>query len=154
MKNYFHVFILAMFALACAAVAKGDSNGDRPDKLIASIEGFSGASYRVELGDADEAIYLYNPRTFTGSPGTIRSRIQVDLVRWKSFRKALNDAEVWKWKKEYSEPGTQDGTVWTLSVTYHDTSIETHGNNAYPDKKQFEVFRSAIVALLAGRDFK
>ena len=145
--------LFVLLALACNAVAGDDKTDQRPQKLVASIEGFLGASYRIELGEGDTVIYLSNPHTFTRSPGTTRSIIKIDHARWMAFRKALDEAKVWKWKKSYSNTRVMDGTVWELSVKYQDADIDTHGNNAYPDKQQFEIFRTAVVKLLGGKKF-
>ncbi len=99
-------------------------------------------------------IYLSNPQTFTSGPGTTKAVIKIDSARWTAFRKALDKAKVWKWKKSYSDPNIADGTVWNLSVKYQGAEVDTRGNNSYPDKQQFEIFRAAVVNLLGGKDFK
>ena len=129
-----------------------------PSEFSAFIGGFDGKSYKVELSGEQGVLHLEGPHMFAvkgkDNPQAKKTVIPVDPAKWKAFRKALDEAKVWEWKKEYINPEIMDGTVWELKVKYADASATVSGSNAYPDKKQFAAFRAAVVALTGGKEFK
>ena len=128
---------------------------DKPAKLSLGIGGFLGASYRVELVEGTATVrYLYNPQTFTASKGTEEEKIEIPLQRWIAFRKGLDAASVWNWKKEYGKKDVADGTVWDVTIEWDDKKISSRGDNAYPKAKQFAAYKSAVRALLGGKNFE
>jgi len=125
-----------------------------PQSFEASIGGFFGPSYGVELFGDGDLLYLHNQETFTTAPGTVETTIPVTAEQWRVFRKALDDAHVWDWGEEYTDPDVDDGTQWRMRVEYADISVDSYGSNAYPPERDFERFRCAVVELLGGRDFQ
>ena len=125
-----------------------------PDTFESSIGGFLGASYRVELQSDGLLFYQHNPKTFTSAPGTKSKRIKVTGDQWRDFRKALNEANVWTWKKDDTNPNVSDGTQWNLGIKYTDASVISNGSNAFPPNRDFERFRTAVVKLLGGHEFQ
>lgn len=148
-KQFKHLAYLVPMALMLSCVAHGDSN---PKEFSASIGGFLGASYEV-VWDGSVIRYSYNPQTFTSAPGTKTEKIHVSEDAWTQFRKLIDSSNVWTWKTNYDNPDVADGTVWHVRLSYPDQSVESRGSNAFPPKDQFEIFLTAIRALI-DRDFK
>jgi hypothetical protein len=128
---------------------------EKPTKLSLGIGGFLGASYRVELVEGTSAIkYLHNPQTFTSSKGTNEEKIEIPPQRWTAFRKGLDTAAIWGWKKQYVRKGVVDGTVWDVNIEWGDQKISSTGDNAYPNQKEFAAFKTAVHDLLGGKKFE
>lgn len=125
-----------------------------PQKFEASLEGFCGASYRVQMTANGSVSYWCNPRTFTSQPGTTRTLVKVTPEQWALFRQRLEAAQVWKWKHAYNDRPVPDGTVWKAVVVWGERSVTAEGRNDYPDKKQFAAFTAAVKELLGGKEFK
>jgi hypothetical protein len=125
-----------------------------PSRLLASVEGFDGPSYRVEIVDAAHVAYFSNPRGFTVWEGTKRIVLKIPRGAWTRFRLRLDAAHVWNWKPEYINRRVADGTVWKLEVEYRDRHLSGHGSNAYPVRRQFEEFCAAIRELIGEKAFK
>ena len=133
-----------------------------PKRLNASIGGFMGGSYRVELGD-DGAI------TYTTFDGGYSNPKRVSLhptpAQWREFRQTLDELKIWLWRKEYPSNGTLDGTQWSIDIAFADREIKTHGDNSYPDEtgranglpdltKAFNRYLAAVKRLIGGKTFK
>src|SRR4051794_37936894 len=102
--------LFIVFGAACEAA-------DTPSKVspitfVASLQGFAGASYKVEMTASGDVTYLANPHTFTSAPGTTRTKIRVEADRWALFRRRLDAAKVWSWRSDYVNSTVADGTVW------------------------------------------
>ncbi|MEZ6092803.1 MAG: hypothetical protein R3C03_00995 [Pirellulaceae bacterium] len=124
-----------------------------PAAFLVSIGGFSGQSFKLELDDDGKLMYRQNPDGFTEWGGT-SEEVNVTEDMWIEFRDRLNDAEVWKWRRRYDDPKIADGTVWKLKIGYSNQSIVSSGSNAYPSKRQFNMFLNAVSALAGGRPFE
>ena len=142
--------------LALASVALAQATVEPPSKLLLRIEGFTGASYSVELvPDSSTVRYRHNSETFTNAESTKEEKIEIAKERWAIFWKRLEDAKVWTWKKRYTvAPNPPDGTAWSVTLDWSGHSISSSGVNAYPDAKQFGLFKSAVSELLEGRKFE
>ena len=138
----------------CEVDTETKPHDTHPIAIAARIGGIFGPSYDVVLNDSNSVVYSRNPTTFTSYPGTEHEIIRVSEERWISFRQALDQAKVWTWKSAYVDPDIYDGTSWGLVAQYADKSIDTHGRNAYPKKKQFERFLQAVRDLIGGKDFR
>ncbi|MFK5921467.1 MAG: hypothetical protein QM496_04765 [Verrucomicrobiota bacterium] len=160
-----YICVLLALMSSCASKETGDIKAAdlnrrlkntviHPDSFEASIGGFLGESYRVELQSEGTLVYLHNSQTFTSGPGTEKSQIKVTGEQWREFRKALDAASVWNWKEEYTDHGVHDGTQWHLRIKYSDASIYSHGSNNSPSKRQYERYLKAVVTLLGGRKFQ
>jgi hypothetical protein len=146
--------IVALTPISLVACGYSKEPTAVPKKFVASIEGFAGASYKVELAADGTVTYFRNPHTFTAWEGTKRSRIRIPAERWIEFRQQLDSAKVWSWNRNYSDPNIADGTVWHLEIVYADRKITSDGNNAYPNKEQFEALRAATQKLIGGKRFE
>lgn len=151
--------LLAPVAAVPARAAEGDSPA--PVHFSASIGGFMGASYTVELRDG--------VLTYTSSERGHRNEKQTKLTptseEWRAFRKTLDDLEVWQWRADYPNNGTADGTQWSLQIAYLDRTLNTRGDNNYPDArgqpngkpeptKVFQRYLAAIRKLIGGGNFE
>lgn len=159
------VVVVGVFVSGCAtkgirvddSVPDGAVSADtviRPRLFEVSIGGFSGASYRVELQSDGILLYRRNPRTLISEPGTRTRRVRVGDEQWREFRRAMDEVNVWAWRKDYIDPRVMDGTHWNLKLEYPDASVFSRGSNAFPEQQDFERFRGAVVMLLGGREFK
>ena len=142
--------LCALMILPTIAIAADSS---APTHMIAAIESFVGPSYRVELVDKDHVLYSVNERTFTSAESTVRTQIEVSSQRWAQFREHLETLHVWSWNASYSDPRVRDGASWIFDVAFSDRRMNSQGNNAYPDTKQFDAWRKSIGELVDGRPF-
>jgi len=133
------------------------SNNHCPDIFIASIGGYMGKSYVVEWQDGQLGY-----KVFRGSrkPKPTRKHKPSD-EGWQEFWAGLDRIGVWDWEPNYTEPGTVDGTQWSLEIDYNDRKLKTGGSNAYPGKSdigryspEFEAFLKAVQALGGGWEFE
>ena len=81
-----------------------------PTVFVASIGGFSGHSYKVEMSDNGNLLYHQNPNGFIEDGGT-SEEIMVPEDMWNQLRERLNSAEVWKWRRRHVNQNIADGTV-------------------------------------------
>ena len=157
--------VVAAFVSGCStkgiratdSVAHGAVSGDnviRPRLFEVSIGGFFGASYRVELQSDGTLLYRHNPRTLISEPGTRTRRVRVGDDQWREFRRAMDEVNVWAWRKDYIDPRVVDGTQWNLKLEYADASVVSRGSNVFPEQQDFERFRAAVVMLIGGREFE
>jgi hypothetical protein len=110
-----------------------DKRFERPLKLLASIGGYPGPAYTVEL-TADGLDYIYVPSISSIGPGSTvpRERLHPTEDQWAWFRRRLDEINVWCWLERYENPGICDGTGWSFSIEYPDRKIESSGDNNYP----------------------
>jgi hypothetical protein len=136
------------------SAAAGQAAKVHPARFSASLEGFMGPSYKVEMATDGSVIYLHNPKGFTSAKGVKRTVVKVRPQEWVTFCKSLEEAGCFAWKKDYIRADVLDGTSWTLDFSWAGRNIASRGRNAYPNKKQFDAFTAATVKLLGGKDFK
>jgi len=132
-----------------------------PKRFDASIGGFMGSSYQLELhGDT-----LTYTAFGVGHRNPERATVVPSAAQWRDFKEALDVLKVWKWREDYPTQGTVDGTQWTLDIAYADCALKTHGNNSYPDStgkpkgkaepaKAFNLYLAAIKKLTGGKTFQ
>lgn len=125
-----------------------------PERLAASVQGFTGPSYSIELKPGGLVIYLSNPKGFLNDAATKRAKFYPDASRWASFRAEMDRAKVWNWKKAYTDSSVLDGTSWTFSAKYGKTEIDSKGRNDYPDAGEFKVVCAAVSKLIGGKPFR
>jgi hypothetical protein len=124
-----------------------------PIKFEASIGGFFGQSYEVKLQSDGSLHYFQFPDMLIQMPDDKDGNdITVSDSQWREFRKALDSANIWQWKKYY-DSYVMDGTQWEVRIKYKDASIHSGGSNNYPPGKEFEQFREAVINLIGGRKF-
>jgi hypothetical protein len=154
----FSIFAVFAFALTTAFAAEPLQV---PKRFTASIGGFLGSSYKVELRDGTLAYTSSGP----GRTNLKQKTITPTATQWREFQRALDDLKVWEWRKEYPNRGIMDGTQWSLDIAFEDRPLQTHGDNCYPDDggkpnrnpeltKSFIAYLAAIQKLLGGEPFQ
>lgn len=131
-----------------------------PERFHTRIGGFMGHTYEVQLQD--------NRLQYSTSGGGDKSRqvwVRPTMEQWREFGRELDAIGVWRWRAQYSKPGVNDDTQWSIEVTYPDRAIKSDGNNAYPGaapdsagvpsgSKAFARYLKAVQRLLGGRAFE
>ncbi|TLS78290.1 hypothetical protein FE236_00580 [Mariprofundus erugo] len=69
---------------------------------------------------------------------------------WRLFVKAIDQSNVWKWKRKYVDPNVLDGTEWNLVIRQGEAKKKCYGSNDYPP--EFDALIDAI-NLLVKREF-
>jgi hypothetical protein len=151
----------ALVLLATATIISGADSPPIPKHFSASIGGFMGSSYQLELQDG-----TLTHTTFSGGHGNPRrATVTPTSAQWREFREALDALRVWQWRADYPATGTVDGTQWALDIAYADRALKTHGDNSYPDStgkpngkpeptKVFHLYLAAIKKLIGGEIFE
>jgi hypothetical protein len=161
--KFFPKIVVGAFALALFGCAPPRSHsGSResvPKSFVAFIGDFQANSYQVELNDG---VLDYETYSYPGKSS--KARITPTKADWETFRRALDDLNVWSWRREY-ELTALDGTQWSLEIEYVDRSLKSEGSNNYPTTlgvpngsgirtEEFKRYLVAVQKLLGGRDFK
>lgn len=131
-----------------------------PERFSASIGGYMGSSYSVELRDS-VLTYITADLHYSNPAHTV---IQPTDAQWREFRQTIDTLNVWRWLNDYPNPGVCDGARWSFDVAYSDRAITTGGDNNYPTAsgkpngrpdptKTFNRFLHAIEQLI-GREFE
>ncbi|MCP4599862.1 MAG: hypothetical protein GY847_04855 [Proteobacteria bacterium] len=123
-----------------------------PTALRARIGGGLSTSYEVALM-GKTVVYSRSSRTFSGTPN-VTKEINPSNEDWAAFRKAIDKANVWSWKDDYTDPSIMDGTEWSIHLEYEDKKINSSGKNGYPNRDEFDKMSKAVSALVGGLDFK
>jgi hypothetical protein len=118
-----------------------------PTRFRARIFGGFQPSYTVELRDG---VIVYTAAE--GRPGPNPVTLVAMPEQWRSFRQALNEAGVWRWRPNYINNTKTDATIWELDIAFPDREISSHGYNSFPPG--FPRFRGAVIALVRGRKFQ
>ena len=150
-----------LLLLAAGPVISGAEPSHIPKQFSASIGGFMGGGYKLELRDG---ILTYT--TFRGGySNPRRTTVRPKAAQWRDFRQALDWLKVWRWRAEYPNKQAKDGTQWTFEIAYADRTIKSHGDNSYPDStgkpnrkpeptKAFEDYLDAVQKLIGGKTFR
>lgn len=120
-----------------------------PISLKASIGGYSGPSYRVELLPDKRIRYS----SIVDGEEVVKD-VSVSLDEWEGFRFLLERANVFVWKDKYIDRAVKDGTQWAFYIEYGNAKKEVYGSNAYPDYGQFNTFLQAISLIIDNNNFK
>lgn len=151
----------ALFLLATGTMISGADLPPIPKHFSASIRGFLGSSYQLELHGAT----LTYTATGQGHRDSQRATVTPTPAQWREFREALDALKIWNWRADYPTNGTVDGTQWALDIAYADHALKTHGSNCYPDStgkpngtpeptKAFNLYLAAIKKLTGGKPFQ
>ena len=128
----------------------------QPEQFKASIGGYFGVSYHVEL-QGDSILYSSSASGRTGSlfeePQALAlpDVITPTAEQWQTFLKTLDRVEAWDWQERYVNPDIMDGTQWSVDLIWGDRQVKSSGSNDFP--AEFKAFCKAITALLDGREF-
>lgn len=120
-----------------------------PKVFKISIGDSPGLPYEVEL--QKDGTLQYTNKLWRG--GEVHRGIEVTEDSWITFRNILDEIDVWSWKKEYSDIRILDGIQWELSIHYIDASVDSHGDNRYPPKQDFDRLLNAVTHLIGGLEF-
>jgi hypothetical protein len=118
-----------LFFFGLAAMLSAEEISPLPRHFTASIGGFYGSSFRIELHKGVLNYTSYDPGHRNRKTAIIKPKPE----QWRAFRAALDDLEVWRWQAEYPSSGTADGTQWLLDIAYPDHALKTYGDNNFPD---------------------
>ena len=154
-----HKFCWAVFlAVFTTSMISAAESSPVPIRFKASIGGFTGTSYFVELRDGT----LTCTESRKGIAKTVAST--PTPTQWREFRKILDDIKVWEWRAKYpNDKGVFDGTQWSLDIAYADRAVKATGDNNYPDAtdtripeptETFNRYLEAIKKLTGGKTFR
>ncbi len=133
--NHRLAFILSLLMTLQTLVAFAENNPDDkqknliPMRLTATIGGFLGNTYRVEMLNGVMTYTAFGP----GRQNLKKTTVTPTALQWKEFREALDRLQVWKWQSHYLNPYVMDGTQWALDIAYADHALKSEGSNNYPD---------------------
>ena len=151
--------IISLRAVALCSSFAAETNAV-PQSLRASVGGFLGTSYSVELRDGS----LYYSAA-DGPTKTQPIRITPSAQQWQEFRRALESFGIWQWRTNYPNPGVYDGTQWAVEIRYSDCFLKAQGDNNFPGRggkpsgsptvtKAFSAYAAAVRKLLGGKEFR
>lgn len=151
--------MLTLLPVALPLLLFASGPDDIPKKLRASIGGFPGPSFSVEL---QGRVLIYTESR--GSKGTRRVEVTPSAQQWREFRHELDALNVWRWRENYPNASAMDGTQWSLEVEYAEQAIRAHGSNNYPNDtgepsnasdptRAFRAYLATVQKLLGGRPF-
>jgi hypothetical protein len=126
---------------------EGGSQLDRPTRLLVSIGGYFGRSYTVSLQTSALRYQSFEE----GAPLADELLVPTDRD-WRAFLSALDSADVWGWLPDYQDPGTVDGTSWSIEISWGERSLVSQGANAFPTA--FDDLLAAVSQLVGGRPFE
>ncbi len=150
MSRILFILWVMMFAwLPLASVRSAEDAASAPTKFKASIGGFMGSSYQVDLR-ADGALDYWASGRGEGMAEHVT--IRPTAADWRAFRATLDALGVWKWQPEYLNESVMDGTQWSLEIAFTDHVMASHGSNKYP--ADFGRYLAAVEKLLGGVSFK
>jgi hypothetical protein len=100
-----------------------------PQRFSATIGGFLGSSFRLELRNGTLVYTKFDP----GHQNPKETFLTTTAAQWGEFRRALDALHLWQWRSEYPNGRTKDGTLWSLDIVYEDQALKTQGSNNYPE---------------------
>ena len=136
-----------------ALKAAASMENSHPRIFKAAVEGFHGPSYSLEL-IGDKLEYRFNADGFAGADGSRVEELKIKDEDWLRFRHRLQESGCGRWKGEYVDRNTADGTLWRLEIVYPDSAVRAYGSNRVPSEKSFRDYEAAVTELLSGRPFK
>jgi hypothetical protein len=130
-----HAWVAAVFALAACGDATGPlpSQG-APEELKFTFSSFGSGTTIVQMDDEGVAITRI---PWNHTPGVTIEPVRVvpTAAAWADFWAAAEQAGLRSWRSEYLAEGVVDGTGWGLRIVADDAVIDSHGSNAYPDRR-------------------
>lgn len=121
----------------------------RPTEFSAYNIGFTGPCYWVEL-KGDQIMYA----TARGGEEQKKEKLFTPTGKdWEKFDALMKKAKLDQWKSYYENPDVQDGSHWKVHIKYAGEPLDSEGVNAYPARKQFDMFLQAVKVLIQGSEF-
>jgi hypothetical protein len=125
----------AFFALAACEDATGPLPAEgAPEEMRFSLSGYGSGTTIVELDDEGVAVTRIPWDATPGVP-ILPVHVVPSAQDWAEFWEAAERAGVRRWRGEYVAEGVVDGSGWGLRIVADGTVIESHGNNAWPDRQ-------------------
>lgn len=100
-----------------------------PDTLHFGIGGFESLCWNVEL--KADALHVRSWRA--GNESGSETVLTPSPEAWSKFWQAVDAANVWRWKADYTDNDVLDGTQWGLELAHAGRRVSCEGSNAYPD---------------------
>jgi hypothetical protein len=147
--RYLNACLAAAFVTSISLAAEPAAT---PKKFSAVIGGFFGPTYVVELRDGSLHYTEHKKHTGPGPKPTASATLTPTPEQWRAFRESIDQLNVWRWHRDYSDNAIADGTQWRLNIEYADHMLKTQGSNEYP--KHLDRYLAAVQKLLGGRSFK
>jgi hypothetical protein len=133
-----------------------------PGKFEARIGGYLGMSFSAILAE-NGLEYTEFAEQYVPLAAKI---FRPSAKQWHALEQALDEIDVWRWKKEYLNPKVRDGTSWEFECEWGPRKVRTGGSNAFPadddprklalekESKRFDRFLAAISRLLGDEPFE
>jgi len=119
--------LLAALFFACLAQATMAADLSPPERLEIYYGSDLFGFVTLRLQDGGKLTFeRHNAR------GSVQEIVEPSPEAWTHFRKRLDGLGIWKWKKNYPNPGATDGTQWRVLLVYKDRTLDASGSNAYP----------------------
>jgi len=164
MKTRFSIsqaLVLFCLAILSGLVSIAGEATNAPTVFNASIGGFFGTSYSVELTN-NVLAYLANRN------GKVidSANFVPTAAKWMKFYNALDKLNVWQWHTNYVDYNVCDGTQWTFEIRNANHNLKILGSNCYPgvagrpnwnSKKitaEFGKYLKAVGQLVGGKEFQ
>jgi hypothetical protein len=122
--------------------------GTAPHAFKASVGGYMGPSYRLELG-GPALRYASSPHRCEFDQDDV---LTISPSAWARFATQLDELKVWSWAGSYVDEDVLDGTSWEVVIHWGERRLESGGSNAFP--QSWDGFCDAVVQLLEGREFQ
>jgi hypothetical protein len=121
-----------------------------PSKFSASIAGFTGSTFKIELHPPSSIHYTHTIRNELIEQATV----ELNAEHWDSIYTTLEAVGVFNWKERYVRKDTHDGTQWTLDVKFPSREKKIWGDNTYPEYGEFKAFLELMSNVAGGRKFE
>lgn len=127
-----------------------------PEELRFHFGGHPEGSW-VEL-EWQKPILLYR-RNSAHTTKIVSTRLRPRAASWNKFWLDVAQIGVWAWSGDYSTPGIEGGTSWSLAMSHLDQSVRCHGKNGFPGGKgpdfplgsSFDLFLQSLQGLTGKR---
>ena len=142
----------------------GGAPAHRPTRLSLRVGGFLGTTYSLDL---QENSLVYRVVPAPPDSATTVKEIVPTAEQWQTFRRAMDQLDVWNWRRDYPNPSNvADGTQWHARIEYTGKALVARGSNNYPrygaaepkmlgDRSEaFRRYLAAVEALLGGEAFR
>lgn len=127
-------------------IGKNLMEGFIPDQLEFMIGGFFQGQYSVKYKDGKLLLGPANSPSRVSDYGVIE--VMPTPSEWKIFWHKVDQLQVWKWKKSYSNRDVLDGEQWSLRIKINGKTLASNGSNSYPGS--FKPFLNILSKLAGG----
>ena len=128
MRGQTFLAICTALCVQCAWTCEAGEPHPIPRAFTANLGSYAFGTYS-ELKLKKNGVLIYKARD---SEATVE--VAPTPEQWRVFRKELDRLGVWKWRADYFDPATYDGTQWRIEIEYADEKLKTSGSNLWPDQ--------------------